>query len=561
MASERPSTSAASHIQFHELEIDDRILKAIAKLGWEEPTAIQEKAIPLLLNGKDVLMRGRTGSGKTGAFAIPLIQKIIMSSQAENAEGVKALIIAPSKELCNQIHSHILQLTCKCSRDVSCVDISPQVDASIQKPLLLENPHIIVATPVRALLHLKSNNLSLKKSLEMLVIDEADLMFSLGYENDVKDVLKYLPKVYQAVLASATISEEVISLKKLILHNAVILKLEEPNLAPLSQLTHYYLNAEEEEKAIILYTLLKLSLISGKIIVFVNSVDRCYKLKLFLEQFGILSCVLNSELPASSRCHAISQFNEDVYKILIASDEKSMEGENNKNRKEAKKSGKRKKDKESGVARGIDFQYVTSVINYDFPLDTAAYVHRAGRTARGTNKGVVLSFVNLREQPLKDEAESYIREGLRETNEIFQQYKFNLEEVEGFRYRAKDAWRAVTRIAVREARLKEIKQEIFNSKKLKRYFEENPKDLLSLRHDKALHTVKVSDHLADVPDYIVPSSLKEVVSTKIDKKNPKEKFKLKQGKNRAFRKYVAKKKDPLKGMEFTGFDEFEKSKL
>lgn len=148
-------------------------------------------------------------------------------------------------------------------------------------------------------------------------------------------------------MASATLTEDVISLKKSVLHHAVILKLEEPNLPPLTQLTHFYVNAEEEEKAVILYTLLKLSLFTGKSIIFVNTVDRCYKyvlyylfllvisqnlfhkymfrLKLFLEQFGISTCVLNSELPAASRCHSVSQFNEDVYKIIIASDERALE--------------------------------------------------------------------------------------------------------------------------------------------------------------------------------------------------------------------------------------------
>ncbi|XKL69309.1 hypothetical protein PGB90_007078 [Kerria lacca] len=549
------STKPNENISFHCMDIDDRILKAIAKLGWEEPTAIQEKAIPLLLEGKNVLMRGRTGSGKTGAFAIPIIQKVIISSQVNDAKGPKALILTPSKELSNQIYSNILQLTCKCSQEVTCVDISPQVEISHQKSLLIDQPRIVVATPIRALLHINAKNLILKDSLEILVIDEADLMFSFGYEDDVKKVLRHLPKVYQAVLASATLSEEVISLKKLVLHNAVILKLEEPDLAPLTQLTHYYLNAEEEEKAVIVYTLLKLSLIDGKIILFVNTVDRCYKLKLFLEQFGILSCVLNSELPAASRCHVVSQFNDDVYKIVIASDEKAIESDLNIGQK---KTGKRKKDKESGVSRGIDFQFVSAVINFDFPIDPFSYIHRAGRTARGSNKGTVLSFVSLREQHLKDEVEEYLKDGLREKCNIFQKYKFNLEEVDGFRYRARDAWRAVTRIAVREARLKEIKQEILNSKKLKRYFQENPRDLQSLRHDKALHTVKLQDHLSDVPDYIVPSSLKNIISIDKNDKKKDTNIKFKQGKNKAFKKYLAKKKDPLQGMEFTGFGEMEK---
>ncbi|XP_065226799.1 probable ATP-dependent RNA helicase DDX56 [Planococcus citri] len=544
----------SNELQFHKMGLDDRIIKAIAKLGWENPTAIQEKAIPLLLEGKGVLMRGRTGSGKTGAFAIPVIQKVLLSNATNGKKGTRAMILAPSKELCNQIFSNIKELTCKCSDEVSCVDISAPVDLSVQKPLLVDQPNIIVATPSRAVLHLEAHNLSVKNTLEMLIIDEADLMFSVGHENVVDKVLSHLPKVYQAVLASATLTEDVVSLKKSVLRHAVILKLEEPNLAPLTQLTHFYVNAEEEEKAVILYTLLKLSLLTGKSIIFVNTVDRCYKLKLFLEQFGISTCVLNSELPAASRCHSVSQFNDDVYKIIIASDEKALEEDFGQS---VNKTGKRKRDKESGVARGIDFQFVSNVVNFDFPLDAFSYVHRAGRTARGTNKGIVLSFVSVREQYQKADVEDYLKECLREDCDIFQKFKFSLQEVDGFRYRAKDAWKAVTRIAVREARLKEIKQEILNSKKLKRYFDENPRDFQTLRHDKALHTVKLQDHLTDVPDYIVPPSLKNIVSIVNDSKKKPEKVKFKTGRNKAFNKYVAKKKNPLLSMEFSGLESIE----
>ncbi|CAK9824256.1 Probable ATP-dependent RNA helicase DDX56 [Anthophora retusa] len=491
---------------FHELELDDRILKAVAKLGWLEPTLIQEKAIPLMLDGKDILIRARTGSGKTAAFAIPLIQKILLNKQRQRKQEIKGLIVAPSKELCKQINDVLVSLTIKCSREIKAVDVSPQVDLSAQKVLLAEKPDIVIGTPSRLLQHMKANNMKLKQSLETLIIDEADLVFSFGYEDEIKNLLSYLPTVYQAALASATLSEDVITLKKLVLHNPAILKLEEPPLAPLSQLTHYSLAAEENEKATILYALLKLNLIRGKTIIFVNTVDRCYKLKLFLEQFGIPTCVLNSELPAVSRCRAVTQFNSGTYEIIIASDEKSLEEPH----VIKVKKGKRRKDKESGVARGIDFQFVSNVINFDFPPDVNSYIHRAGRTARGKNEGTALSFVSIRERPLLEEVEAELKHCYNRDS-LFKTYQFKLEEVEGFRYRARDAWKAVTRIAVREARLKEIKQEVLNCAKLKSYFDDNPRDLQSLRQDKALHTVKLQPHLKDVPDYIVPPTLKRLV--------------------------------------------------
>uniref|UniRef100_A0A1B6GXX6 RNA helicase n=1 Tax=Cuerna arida TaxID=1464854 RepID=A0A1B6GXX6_9HEMI len=537
-------------LQFHEMELDDRILKALAKLGWQNPTLIQEKAIPLLLDGKDVLIRARTGSGKTGAFAIPVIQRILISKHVAKEQAVKALILAPSKELCNQIHSHVLELTQKCSREVRCVDISPQLDIEAQRPLLIERPDIVVATPARALLHLRAKSLSLKNSLETLIIDEADLMFSFGYEDDVREVLKFLPRVYQATLASATLSEDVLSLKKLVLHNPVTLKLQESELAPVTQLEHYVISAEEQDKAAILYAFLMLRLIRGKTIIFVNTVDRCYKLKLFLEQFAIKTCLLNSELPANVRCHAVTQFNQGVYDIIIASDENALEKpQSNAAPADPKQKGKRKRDKESGVARGIDFQQVSNVINFDFPLDLSSYIHRAGRTARGNNQGTALSFVSVRERPMMELVEEHLKSDLSHTGSLFKTYHFNLEEVEGFRYRAKDAWRSVTRIAVREARLKEIKEEMLNNDRLKGFFEENSTDFKALRHDRALHTVKFQPHLAHVPDYLVPSSLK-----KLDIPGVKNTSKNRSG-SYMRRKYKVRQKNPLQTMEFEGFRE------
>ncbi|XP_021916382.1 probable ATP-dependent RNA helicase DDX56 isoform X2 [Zootermopsis nevadensis] len=476
---------------FHEMELDDRILKAVAKLGWLEPTLIQERAIPLLLEGKDVLLRARTGSGKTGAFAIPVVQRILNSKQVSKEQNTKALILAPSKELCQQIHTNFMELTTKCSREICCVDISPQVDVSAQRQILVERPDIVVGTPLRALTHLKARNLNLKDSLEVLVVDEADLVFSFGYESEMKEVLSYLPRVYQAILASATLSEDVLNLKSMVLHNPVILKLQEPELAPATQLTHYHLAAEEDEKAAILYALLKLHLVRGKSIIFVNSVDRCYK--------------------------------------------------------------KRKKDKEFGVARGIDFQFVSNIINFDFPPDVGSYIHRVGRTARGKHQGTALSFVSIRERPLMEDVEDRLRSCCSEDEKVFRAYQFKLEEVEGFRYRSKDAWRSVTRIAVREARLKEIKQEVLNCQKLKSYFVDNPRDLQSLRHDKALHTVKIQPHLADVPEYIIPPALKNLAGVSRPHKRHFPRDGGFSGTSNAKARYDAKKRNPLLCMEFSGF--------
>jgi ATP-dependent RNA helicase DDX56/DBP9 len=407
-------------VNFHEMGLDDRILKAIAKLGWCQPTLIQQKAIPFILEGKDVLAKGRTGSGKTGAFAIPVIQKILDAKKSASEQSVKALLLAPSRELAGQIHEAVVDLTRNCGRVVRSVDVSTTaVGIEAQKALLVGDlPDIVVGTPSRVLAHIKAENLNLSESLETLVIDEADLIFSFGHEADLRAILTSgLPSTYQAVLTSATLSEDVTQLKKLVLHNPVSLKLEEPSLPDSSQLTQYKIIMEQEEKFVLIYALFKLKLIQGKTIIFVNNVDRCYQIKLYLEQFGIPVCVLNSELPTASRCHIVQQFNKGIYEVIVASDEKFLVDV------AAQETSKRAKDKESGVARGIDFQFVSNVINFDFPLDTDSYIHRVGRTARGNNKGTALSLIAGKELDRATTIETDLkeREGL---DTVFKPYHF-----------------------------------------------------------------------------------------------------------------------------------------
>lgn len=153
-----------------------------------------------MLEAKDVLIRARTGSGKTASFSIPIIQKILNSKGSAKEQKTTALILAPSKELCLQIRKVIEELTIKCSKIVRCVDLSSKGDPAAQKHLLTQKPDIIVSTPARILSHLNQKNIVVKDCLETLVIDEADLMFSFGFENDLKHVLEHLPPTYQVKL-------------------------------------------------------------------------------------------------------------------------------------------------------------------------------------------------------------------------------------------------------------------------------------------------------------------------------------------------------------------------
>ncbi|KAI7903677.1 P-loop containing nucleoside triphosphate hydrolase protein [Cokeromyces recurvatus] len=441
----------------------------------------------------------------------------------------------------------------------------------LQKPLLAEKPDIIVSTPSRALGHLEAQSMHLQQSLETLVIDEADLVLSFGYENDVRKILTYLPKIYQTLLMSATFTKEIEDLGGLILKKPAILALEDTK-EEIQSLTQYMVKCTEFEKFLFTFVLLKLRLIKGKILLFVNDIDRCYKLKLFLEQFSIKSCVLNSELPLNSRYHIVEEFNRGIYDYLIATDEAELKGEQDSedeeeedddqekesSKKELKKKNKKtiQRDKEYGVSRGIDFQGVAAVINFDFPMSSKAYTHRIGRTARGGQRGMSLSFVVTsdhvegrkdvsRGKNVNDDAvfERVLQQQEAKGAEL-KPYTFEKKNVEGFKYRIEDALKAVNKVAIKEARIKEIKQEILNSEKLKAHFEDKPKDLEFLRHDHALQPARVQQHLKHVPSYLMPRIAvpAAMANTAITEDVPFQKRK-----RGAFKKGANKKrKDPLK---------------
>ena len=310
----------------------------------------------------------------------------------------------------------------------------------------------------------------------------------------------------------------------------------------------------EDEKFLLVYVIFKLKLIKGKCIIFVGDIDRCYRLKLFLEQFGIRSCVLNSELPVNSRIHVVEEFNKNVYDIIIASDEHEVLGDEDESKVEERqeeikaieegnteagtekkddpkvhKSTKKKRkvdrrDKEYGISRGIDFKNVACVLNFDLPTSSKSYTHRIGRTARAGQTGMALSFVIPAElyrqhkptsiESAKDDEKilaKIIKHQAKKGKEV-KPYNFDMKQVDSFRYRMGDALRAVTTIAIREARTRELRQELMKSEKLKRYFEENPSDLHHLRHDGELRPARAQAHLKHVPEYLLPKAGKKAIT-------------------------------------------------
>jgi len=221
---------------------------------------------------------------------------------------------------------------------------------------------------------------------------------------------------------------------------------------------------------------------------------------------------LNSELPQSSRIHIVDEFNRGVYDTVIATDEAAIVNTDVALKTEKKKK-KSKNIKEYNVSRGIDFQDVDNVLNFDFPTNSDSYVHRIGRTARGHNSGTALSFVaTLKDHEYLQDVEKQLKSpGGTDKVPILKPFNFKIDEIEGLRYRVNDAYNGVTRLKIKDARLKEIKGEILNSTKLKAYFEDNPKDLKILRHDKILAPTDQRPHMKNIPEYLVPEALKHVM--------------------------------------------------
>lgn len=483
--------------------LDLRLLEATEKLGFAHPTLIQAKAIPLAIDERrDIIAKALTGLGKTAAYAVPIVNAVL---QKGAAGAVQAVMLVPTRELAAQVAKFVEQLGVFANGAVTVANLSAGHTSAVVKLVLLTMPAVVVATPakLREVLEEMGTDAPDLQQVHLLAVDEVDLMVLYGYMDDLTALAEYLPvkkHALQVYLMSATINDDVEALKNQLCTKPAVLKLNDGHALE-RKLVQYYAMTSEFDKFLLLYVVFKLGLIKGKLLVFVNLIDRGYRLKLFLEQFGVRCCILNLELPINLRLHIVDEFNKNVYHLLIATDDGNEDG---------------KGDKEYGVSRGVDFRNVACVLNFDFPLLLRAYIHRIGRTARAGKLGMALLFVvpgaevgkhktagvataKRDEKILERVTKAQARLGFE-----VKPYVFDKGQVEAFRYRAEDGFRAVTAVAVREARVRELRTELIHSDKLKRHFEENPQDLALLRHDKELHPSKVQPHLKRVPDYLLP---------------------------------------------------------
>ena len=348
-------------MQFIKLPLNKSILKAVAEARFHRPTLVQEKTIPLVLEQKNVIVAAQTGTGKTAAFALPIIELLYDNQDAEKgAKTIKALVVTPTRELAIQILENFK--TFAKYTNLRATAVFGGVSLEPQKQVLAKGVDILIATPGRLIDLQMQGNIDLSK-LEIFVLDEADLMLDMGFINDVKKIEKLTPKKKQTLLFSATIPEKIDELAKSVIKNAVKVQInpEETTSKNIGQLLYYL---PKKNKTDLCLHLLR-NTINGKIIIFRRTKFGVDKLAQTLLKNGYNVTSIHGDKSQSTRNKAIEDFKSKKVTILIATDV---------------------------AARGIDITNVDAIINFDIPNVPETYVHRIGRTGRAGKSGIAFSF-------------------------------------------------------------------------------------------------------------------------------------------------------------------------
>ncbi len=361
-------------MKFEEYRIAEGIKTSISKLGFKKPTDIQYKAIPPILKGEDVLAIAQTGTGKTAAFAIPILHILQERKIKGRPDGVKCLVMAPTHELALQIDS-VFKTLGKHTR-ISSFCIHGGVDQQPQIDQLNKGVDVLIATPGR-MFDLVSQGALLLKRVEILVLDEADHMLDLGFIKDINDLMRHLPKKRQTLFFSATINEKIKNLAYSLVTNAIRIQIS-PEDPVARNIEHAVAFVEMDDKRFFLEYLVN-DHPDKKILVFVRTKVRAERIKGAMERVSIISDTIHSDKLQEDRERTMLSFRKGELKILIATDVS---------------------------ARGIDIPNVEYVVNYDLPETSEHYVHRVGRTGRASQKGQAISFCSDEEKELLEEIEN-----------------------------------------------------------------------------------------------------------------------------------------------------------
>lgn len=357
-------------MQFEQTALSREMQRAIQDMGFTEMTEVQEKTIPEMMEGKDVIAKAPTGTGKTCAFGVPIIERIDGESDA-----LQCLILAPTRELTSQI-TEDMRAMAKYKEGLRIVSVYGGQSMQRQLEHLKKKPQIIVATPGRLLDHIKRKTVKLH-ALKTVVLDEADEMLDMGFIKDVTNILDRCPKKKQVVMFSATISREVMDISWLYQRDVVEITVlpKEKNEPKIAQ---YSLHAEGEEKVLMLARLLQQA-DWHRVMIFCNTKYMTDRLTKRLCAREIKAEYLHGDIKQSVRNKVMKDFREGKFPVLVATDV---------------------------AARGIDVDDIDAVINFDMPADNASYLHRIGRTGRAGKEGVAYSLVSITET---DRLESIMR--------------------------------------------------------------------------------------------------------------------------------------------------------
>jgi ATP-dependent RNA helicase RhlE len=355
-------------MSFKKLMLDEHLIKALDKIGYSEPTAIQEKCIPLVLQGRDVLASAETGTGKTAAFTLPLIHMLLDRNQIQKPQKGKprVLILTPTRELALQIADNVRHYTqfLKINHTVIYGGVSQQM----QLQSLAKSPEILIATPGRLKDLLEQRHVTLDE-IRYFVLDEADRMLDSGFLKDVTRIVRMLPATRQTLLFSATLPPAIKELANKLLNKPAVVQVERVQTASegISQSVYY---VEKHLKHDLLVTLLKGKAID-RVLIFTTMKHHADKIARRLSSSGIGSEAIHGNKTQSQREKTLEKFKARKMKALIATDV---------------------------VARGIDIDDLTHVINYELPDVPETYVHRIGRTGRKGRSGVAISFCSEEEK-------------------------------------------------------------------------------------------------------------------------------------------------------------------
>lgn len=368
---------------FAELNLAPEILKALDEAGYSVPTPIQAQAIPVVLNGKDLMAGAQTGTGKTAAFVLPTLQQLLSHASGSTSPArhpVRALILTPTRELAVQVEESVQAYSKYCQ--LKSVVLYGGVDIKQQIPILRKGIEIVVATPGRLLDLLEMKALTCHH-VQMLVLDEADRMLDMGFLPDLKKILSYLPAKRQNLLFSATFSNEIKKLSADFLTHPELIEVARSNATSENILQQVYL-VESESKRAALLSILKEKKIT-QVIVFTRTKVAASQLLHYLQREQVPADAIHGDKSQRERIQALEAFKQGSINVLIGTDV---------------------------AARGIDIDQLPMVINYEMPTTPEDYVHRIGRTGRAGAKGEAISLVASDEKRMLAEIEKLIKREL-----------------------------------------------------------------------------------------------------------------------------------------------------